>query len=440
MSTPTLLVLGAGEDQASAYLEARRRGLRTVGVDMRPDATAVGLADRFLAMTTRDADGIDRSVRDDQLVGVIAPASDAAIPTAREIALRRGLPEPTSARAAECSVNKTAFRAVVEELGQPAYFSVTSADTDELIEAARSVGGRAVVKPADSSGSKGVAVVCGDTGVAEAIIDARAVSVSGQIMVEEYVDGRPLAVEAFLSDGRPELCLVAERSTTGPPHMITTTHWAPARLPAGQLEAIHTLIGDVAARIEHPDGPLNVDLVLTADGTPWMIEMGARLGGNGMPQLVGLAHGVDTVAAAVDHACGVPFDVTPTRAHAAATYILHVEQGGRLEALQGVERLARLAQVVDFQLFASPGDAVRPYTRAAHKLGYVLLSDSDEDRLHRAVEDIRRGFAVRLQGEVGARGCECRIPGGTSGAGGGPRHGSTPSSTTGPALVSGRAP
>jgi formate-dependent phosphoribosylglycinamide formyltransferase (GAR transformylase) len=151
MNTGTLLVLGAGEDQSGVYLEARERGLRTVGVDIRRDAPSVRLADRFLPMTTRDADGIERSVRDENIVGVIAPASDAATPTARDLAMRLHLPVSTSAAAAACSVDKTAFRAVVEDLGLPAYRSVTSCDTDKLVAAAKSLGGRVVVKPTDSS-------------------------------------------------------------------------------------------------------------------------------------------------------------------------------------------------------------------------------------------------------------------------------------------------
>jgi hypothetical protein len=53
----SLVILGGGIDQVPAYKAARRLGCRVIGVDRRADAPAAPLADRFLAVSTRDAAG-----------------------------------------------------------------------------------------------------------------------------------------------------------------------------------------------------------------------------------------------------------------------------------------------------------------------------------------------------------------------------------------------
>ncbi len=392
-----LVILGAGEDQLATYHEARCRGLRTVGVDMRADAPGAVLADTFLHVTTRDAETLASLLRDVPVAGVIAPAGDAAQPTVRALSLALGLAPIVSDEAARCSSDKGAFRRAVAAAGLPTYRSEQHAGEAELEAAARHIGFPVMVKPSDSSGSKGVSYVIHRDGMAEAVAEARRFSVTGQVIVEQYVEGRHVAAECFLSGGELALCVLSERTTTGPPAMITVTHHAPAPLSERETSAVRGAIASVARAVGLADGPLNVDVIVTPAGTPYLVEMGARLGGNGMPQLVSLVHGVDTVAAAVSHACGLPFDVRPRHTHHAVLHILHTDRGGTLARLRGVDVVARCPEVVAHELFVAPGDEVRPYVKAANKLGYVLLSGPRPGVLAARLARIEAAFGVDLE-------------------------------------------
>lgn len=392
-----LVVLGAGEDQLATYREARRRGWRTVGVDMRADAPGAVLADVFLHVTTRDAAAVAAALGDLPVAGVIAPAGDAAQPTVRALALHLGLPPIVSETAVACSSDKGAFRAVLSRAGLPTYDSAQHVDDDDVCAAAQRIGFPVVVKPSDSSGSKGVSIVVGPGAMGAAIAEARTFSASGAVIVEEFLEGRHLAVESFLQGGELALSVVSERVTSGPPAMVTITHRAPAPLTPGETAAVRDAVARAAAAVDLTDGPLNVDVVLTGDGTPYVIEMGSRLGGNGMPQLVWLVHGVDTVAAAVSHACGEPFDVRPRFTRSAILHILHTDQAGRLHALRGLDAIATSPGVVAHELFVAPGDEVRPYVKAANKLGYVLMSGATMEDLDAELRSILDAFAVDVE-------------------------------------------
>jgi biotin carboxylase len=387
-----LLVLGAGEDQLATYREARRRGLPTIAVDMRAEAPGARLADRFLHISTRDADAIATAVAGLAVAGVIAPAGDAAQPSVRKLALALGLPPIVSDAAVRCSSNKGEFRQVVADLGLPAYRSEQHRTDAPLVRAAQRIGFPVMVKPSDSSGSKGVTYVAGPDDLDDAIAAARGFSATGDVIVEQFVEGRHLSVEAFLRAGRPEVFVVSERTTTGPPAMVTITHRTPAAIKAREHRAITRAVRKVAAALNLSDGPINVDVILAWDGTPYLIEMGSRLGGNGMPQLVRLATGVDTVSAAVAHACGEPFDVTPRFRRAAMLHILHTGEAGTLERLEGVEHIEQSPEVVACELFVSAGSVVAPYVRAANKLGYVLLAASRPEALDARLRNINEVF------------------------------------------------
>lgn len=404
-----LVVLGAGEDQLPAYREARRRGMPTVGVDMRADALGAVVADRFLHITTRDAAAIAAALDGLPVAGVIAPAGDAAQPTVRALSQRLGLEPIVSETAARCSSDKGAFRVVLDGIGLPTYRSCQHHDHAALAGAAVRIGYPVMVKPSDSSGSKGVSYVTHPCELDPAIEVALAHSVSGEVIVEEFVQGRHLAAECFFAQGRLDLLALTERTTTGPPGMITITHRTPAAVSKREHHAIATAVSTAARGVGLVNGPMNLDLVLSPDGTPYLIEMGARLGGNGMPQLVGLTHGVDTVAAAVAHACGQPFDVRPRFTRAAVLHILHTHRSGTLRRLCGLEALDHWPEVVSCELFVAPGDEVKPYTKAANKLGYVLLAGESRGRLEDCLSQLGQALSIELEHEdreMGVLSCE----------------------------------
>jgi biotin carboxylase len=149
----------------------------------------------------------------------------------------------------------------------------------------------------------------------------------------------------------------------------------------------------VCAALSHRDGPVNLDFVLAPDGTVYLVEFAARGGGAGLPLLIRHAYGVDTVSAAISQAAGRPFDVTPSRARATVSYVLHAPYDGVLTGLGDVTAVAGRPEVVDLRLFACVGARVAAYTQSAHKLGYLVVagptSQDAERAATRALADLR---------------------------------------------------
>ncbi|MFB7914201.1 ATP-grasp domain-containing protein [Streptomyces sp. NPDC056061] len=385
MTKSHILVLGGGEDQLPAYHEARRLGYGVIGVDQRPDALGAAAADLFLRMTTRDPQRIAAMVGHLDVAAVISPASDAAQESVAELSRILGTPHQPAPDAVRASVDKGYFHSVLERLGLPTYRHVQSADPDELARAAAELPLPVIVKPSDSSGSKGVQVVADPLALPAALDEARRYSFSGRVIVEEMLLGRHLSAEAFLRDARLGTVAVTERTTTGAPRMITTGHTVPAELPPATEIRLRSLIMDICGELGHVDGPVNFDFVVD-DRTEEIrfIEMGARLGGNGMPLLVKHAYGINTYEAALRLALGEDFDLAPRHNRKTALRILTSDTDGILRTVEGADAVRALPQTVELQIFANPGSRVHRYTQAGHKLGYLLLVADSHTELREA--------------------------------------------------------
>ncbi|MEW9556446.1 ATP-grasp domain-containing protein [Nonomuraea sp. NPDC050783] len=400
-----LIVLGGGEDQIPAYREGRRLGYRVIGVDQRPDALGAAEADEFLCMTSRDPEGIAAALGPIDVAAVISPASDAAQESVAELSRIYRTPHRTAPDALRCTVDKGFFREVVDRLGLPAYRYTQADDVEELTRAAAVLGYPLIVKPADSSGSKGITVLNGPADLSGAIEYARENSFSRQVILEELIVGRHGAVESFFADGRLAFMAVTDRVVTGPPAMISLAHVVPADLDPSVYARIAEAVTAICAEVGHRQGPVNFDFVLKPSGDLCFIEMGARLGGNGMPLMVRHAFGLNTVEAAIRLALGEPLAMDVTAMRTAALRILTAETDGVLTAVKGLDELRSMPEVVDVQVFKAPGDHVRAYTQAGHKLGYLVMVAGTREQLEDALDRVLSTFRFEIEPDV--KGSEC---------------------------------
>lgn len=397
-----LVVLGGADGAITTLQAARRVGVGTICVDVRADAPAVRHADEFLNLNTRDVERLASvlSARDD-LAGVVSPASDVNLPVQFALARRLGLPSGLSSAALRASVDKGYCRTVCDGLGMPGPRFVQAAP-DEVRCTARTLRFPVIVKPTDSSGGRGISL-CTSPGELDAAVElAAGYSASGVVIAEQYLDGDHYTAEAIVVDGRIELFALGSRALTPAPHFVTLQHRMPSE--PGLTETVREMLDRLCATLEYSWGSLNADILVTPDGEVVVIELGARLGGNGSAELLGLVHGVDVTEAFVRMAIGQRVDLAGGDGAHAAFRALGAERPGKLVALHGVARVLELPEVVELVLAAEPGMHVEPYHRAGAKLGYVVVAAPDPERLHvvlAAVERLLRAEVVDVPGEDG---------------------------------------
>ncbi len=379
----TLLMLGAGPDQLPAYRVARKQGYRLVAVDQRADSPGSALADVFLPISTREADKIASALNGERPDGIVTTATDAALGTHRKLALHYGLPYQPSARAVRASMDKTFFRQILTESGLNTVRWVSDTDPERAAKLAEDLPLPLVVKPTDASGGKGITLVTEWAGLNAAIETAHGLSRSGTVLIEEYVVGRHYAVEIWMRAGAEHFVPLTEKRMTPLPAMLTTGHLIPARLPTEIAARVRGTLLRLCQTLDIVDGPANFDFILTDDDELYMIEVGARLGGNAYPQLMYEAWGVDTVAATVSLSVGEPFELVPDRSRVCLLHLLTspLSTLAEVRGISGLAEVAAHAGVLTVELYTAVGQVVRPFTEAGYKVGYVVLVADDYPEL-----------------------------------------------------------
>lgn len=394
----TLVVLGGADGAITTLATAARLGLHTICVDARTDAPAVGYAAEFLNLSTRDVPAIAAALGDrGDLAGVVSPASDVNLPAQHRLARLLGLPDGLSPPALRASVDKGYFRALCDRLGQPGprFVQDTAAAVRDRCGGLRYP---VIVKPTDSSGGRGISLCDTPAALPAAVDAAAAYSATGIVIVEEFLDGAHFAAEAVVVGGEIALFGLGARTLTEPPHFVTLEHVMPAADP-DLVARCRTALDEIVAALGYRWGSLNADLLVDRDGRVTVIELGARLGGNGSAELLGLVHGVDVTAAYVAMAVGEHPDLTPTRPACAAMHVLRATRPGKLVAVHGEDTARALPGLVDLILVVRPGDHVEPYHRAGAKLGYLLATAPDHDRLRATVAAVDTHLSFDIQPE-----------------------------------------
>lgn len=406
----TLVILGAADGSMATYRAARRLGYRTIAVDQRSSAPAVALADEHLPISTREPELIRTALagRTD-LAGVLAPCSDIALPTQQELARRLGLPCGLTDTTTRASVDKPFFRALCDELGVPSYPWAVGDDPDRLVRAAQEFRYPVVVKPTDAQSARGVTRCADPAEVAAAVAEAMRYSYGGTVLIEQEVRGMHCGCECIIVDGRVEFLALTERQLSPAPLAVTTGHLMPAQLPAGVAEQVESIVNRLCERMGYRRGPLNLDLVVDSLGVPYLIEMGARTGGDPLGELARRCYGVDPLRASIDAAVGAVSVLEARPPQPVMVQVLGTDRAGELTEVSGLGRANAMPEVREVVVLAERGQQVQASANMAGKLGYAILTAPSPAELRRAadrlLETIRFEIlpAVEAVGTAGGR-------------------------------------
>ncbi len=329
--TRSLLVLGAATYQLDAIRLARTIGLRVLTADNVPTNPGHREADAAFDVSTVDVDGILELARREHVSGIIAPATDVAVPTVASVCRQLALPGPP-VDVVQCICSKIAFRGWQRDLHFPhPRWQVCQADRIEDVARAWGLEGSlpAVLKPNCSSGSKGVFKVSRSEEIQERHQESAAYSLDRQVLLEQFLPGHQGTAEGWLTDGRLALCVLTDRLIALPQSLGTIGHRVPTSLSGSEQTTVLTELKRLFERLGLTDGPFDVDYIVS-DGVPVVLEVAARVGGNFVTRLVRSAAGVDLTEAAIRFAVGETVVVsTPGRRRATAIEMLGAATGAR---------------------------------------------------------------------------------------------------------------
>lgn len=383
-----ILLLGGSAQQVIAIETAKRLGYYTVLCDFLTDNPGQYAADKFYLVSTTDKEAVLEVAKKENIDGVLAYASDPAAPTAAYVAEKLSLPG-NPYESAEILCNKDRFRDFLKNNG---FCTPAARGYDDVNSALKDISEGyykmpIIVKPVDSSGSKGVSRINDLTDAESKLEYAMSFSRGKRIIVEEYVEkfGYQIAGDGLSVDGKLVFRYFANDhfnpKCVNPFVPISASF--PYNMPKDIQDKVHDEIQKLLTALNMKTCTYNFDMRIDKDYNVYLMEVAPRDGGNYIPQIIKYATGVDLVEYSVRGAMGeiiqAPENAVPSGYW--AYYAVHSLKDGildRVEFADGIEE----KHIVENHIIKNSGDEIKAFTGANTTLGCLLMKfDSMEQML-----------------------------------------------------------
>lgn len=380
-----LMILGASILQLPAIEKAKEMGLDVVVVDMNPDAIGFNVAGiEKEIISTIDIQAVISAAKRHKIDGIMTLATDMPMRTVAAVAKEMnliGIDEETALKA----TNKAEMRKALQLNNVPIPKFYVVSNKDEYKEVVKQFDVPFIVKPADSSGSRGIFEVKdihNETLVNEAYEYCHPFSKVGDVVVEEYMEGPEVSVETLTVNGECHVIQITDKLTTGAPHYVEMGHSQPTMLSKEIAEQISKVAKAANKAIGIKNGPSHTEIIVTKEG-PKIVELGARLGGDNITtHLVPLSTGVNMVACCIKIALGEEPNLTPKYEKASAIRYFKQHEGV-IKKISGIEDAKKVECVKQITIVRSVGEIITDVIDSGSRMGFVI---SQADKVHTAVE------------------------------------------------------
>jgi hypothetical protein len=254
-----------------------------------------------------------------------------------------------------------------------------------------------VVKPVDNMGARGVRQVDRPEEYAAAVELALGQSRTRRVIVEEFMEGPELSLDAVVFHGQATVCGAADRHIFFPPYFVEMGHTMPSDLdPALLRQAEEVFLAGIRA-LGIRNGAAKGDIKLTPSG-PAVGEIAARLSGGYMSGWTfPLSCGVEVTEAALNIAVGLPPGDLSPRFAAVSAERAFISIPGRIRALEGLAEVRQVDGLQELFLRVRVGDRVRLPANNLEKCGNVITRAGTRARAVGAADQARQQVFLRLE-------------------------------------------
>ena len=387
-----LLMLGGSQLQISAIKKARELGHYVITCDYLEDNPGHQFSHEYHNVSITDKDAVLELAKKLKVDGIVCYVADSGAETVAYVAEKLGLPS-YSAKSIDILTNKDKFRMFQQENG----FNIPRAKGYSSYEEAKddfhNFKMPVMIKPVDSSGSKGISKIDSLELLKEKVTNAMNHSRTKRFIIEEYIEnyGPHVGGDGFCVNGKLVFrCFSNEYFSTKRlnPFVSILATW-PYVMPERIQNKIHDEIQRVLSLLNMQTGALNFDIRVDAKENVYIIEMAPRNGGDLNPNAIKYATGVDlieyTIKAALGEGCSDLKMIDPKGYW--ATYVLDSPNNGVLKAIE-IEEEFRKNNIVEFDSVVKKGERIYALSGSHEKIGIMILKFASMNEMENKMANI----------------------------------------------------
>ena len=296
------LVVAGGVPQVELIKQLKNRGISTILVDGSPNAVARPYADIFYHVDIFDISAVKEIAEKEKVDFLLTVCADQVLLVVAEVSEMLGLPCYIDHKTAQDVSDKIRMKKIFKEIGIP---TTDYVETDHLdLNAISHLRYPLVVKPVDAYSSKGVRKVQNPDELQQYYTEAKEISRSGGVIVEEFFQGDEISVDAFVVNGKAKILTVSNSEKVKDKDRFVIFRGRYPVSASGQvLKKIHDIAQKIADGFGLVNSPLLIQLLNNGNDVS-VLEFCARTGGNMKWLLIKYSSGVDVITATIDITLG----------------------------------------------------------------------------------------------------------------------------------------
>ena len=396
-----VLMLGGSHFQVPAIKMAVDMGFYTISCDYLPDNPGHKFAHEYHNVSTTDKEAVLELAKKLKVDGVVCYSSDPAAPAAAYASEQLGFPT-SPYKSVELLSNKDLFREFLKNNGfnTPKAKGYSAEEIEKALCEISMFSLPLVVKPIDSSASKGVTILKDVSKLKEAMEFALSFSRAKRFIIEEFIekDGYQMGGDGFSVDGKLVFrCFGNSHSYPSNP-ILHFGESFPYVKPYEIQDKIHNEIQRLLTLLEMKTGAYNFEVRLNKNEDIYFLEVGARNGGAFYPQLIKYATGVDLMEYTIKAAMGMDCsDLKMAEAKGFwALYLVSSTENGIFKEIWMEENFKK-NNFVDFYEACKPGEQIEATANLGKSLGSMIMKFASQEEMTQKMDNIREWVKVVLE-------------------------------------------
>lgn len=280
-----LLILGGSRISIEIVKKAQEKGIYTIVTDWYEydKSPAKQVADKSYQISTTDMEGLLTLIKDENIDGVLTGYTDSVLPSYAKLCELAGLPCYGTKELFELFIDKKKYKAKLREFDIPVVEEYKYTLEDILENKNLDLKYPLLVKPSDSSGSRGVAICRDYEQLIEGYKIALNYSESGNILIERFIEGKEATLFFLFDNGKAYLSGIGNRhikNTQGEDVLaLPVAYTFPSALIPNYVENIMPKMEKMFEDVQIENGMMFAQCLIE-DGECIVYDIGYRLTGS----------------------------------------------------------------------------------------------------------------------------------------------------------------
>ena len=390
-----LLVLGGILSMIEVVKRAKELGITVMVTDYLENSPAKQFADESFLISATDVDAVVQLCRTEKIDGIITGNVDMLLPYYAEICEKADLPCYGQMSHFQIMTNKKEFKELCKKHCVPTIKEYTQEEIEK-----GNVRYPVLIKPVDSSGSRGITICRDNDELHMGIKKALSFSASKQYIVEKYMNGQEAVLYYYFQHGNPVFMGMCDRyvvSLNKNVAQLSTAYVFPSKYTEKHLKKTNSLIQNMFYSIAMENGTIFLQAFIE-DGYPILYEPGYRLNGAREQYIFRETNGINAIDCLISFALtgemlpdNLELKSEPYLNGKCACMLSPAISVGTVANIEGVDLVRKHSAVKEFIYINKEGDTVKQEEEGTlRQIAYrAFLVEESWEKLKEAVDFVQ---------------------------------------------------